>query len=312
MDLAYKNTIDKNVWYIAQKSVSSISAGRQCLAKKISEEYVCGMKVGILLAAYGSSTAHAEHTLRAFDKIVRERFAQVPVRWAFTSLLIRERLAKARVKRDSVRKALEKMRFERFTHVVVQPLQTIAGSEHHAILEDVQKLNHAHDDFTVYVGAPLLQTEEDVQAAARAVMQHIPARRNANDTVVLMGHGAKHAAVQRYADLAHAVYTLDAKVHVGTMNGAIVLDDIIARLGSCEKVWLMPLLSVIGQHALKDMAGKQKTSWRRQLEAAGYTCEPVLHGLAEYEGFMNIWLQHLQKTMDEISNSGGISCDTVC
>ncbi len=267
------------------------------------------MKVGILLVAYGSSNTHAEHTLRTFDKIVCERFPRIPVRWAFTSLLVRERLAKARVKRDSVRKALEKMRFERYTHVAVQPLQTIPGTEHEAIVDDACDLMHIHKDFHILVGAPLLQSEDDVQWAARAVMQHIPPQRVTGESVVLMGHGAKHVAVQRYADLANAVYALDAHVHVGTMNGAVVLDDIIPRLTGSRKVWLMPLLSVIGLHALKDMAGKQKSSWRRHIEAAGFLCEPVLHGLAEYEGFMEIWLSHLQEIMNKLPPCGENACD---
>ncbi len=259
--------------------------------------YFQGMKTGILLAAYGSSNPQAEHTLRAFDKCVRERFAPLPVRWAFTSLLIRERLAKARVKRDSVRKALEKMRFEKFTHVAVQPLQTIPGSEHEAILDDVRELNHIYKDFTVRVGAPLLHTDTDVANTAKAIIQHLPPERTPQEAVVLMGHGAKHHAVQRYADLAEAVYKIDPQVHVGTMNGAVLLEHIIPRLPTTHKVWLMPLLSVIGQHALKDMAGKQKSSWRKHIEAAGFPCEPVLHGLAEYEAFMEIWLAHLQEIL---------------
>ncbi len=253
------------------------------------------MKAGILLVAYGSSNAQAEHTLRAFDKKVRERFPLFPVRWAFTSVLIRERLAKARVKRDSVRKALEKMRFERYDHVAVQPLQTIPGSEHEAILEDVRDLTHIYKDFTITVGAPLLQSDADVLSAAKAIIQHLPPERQKEEAVVLMGHGAKHHAVQRYADLAEAVHALDAHVHVGTMNGAVLLEDIIPHLNPAHKVWLMPLLSVIGLHALKDMAGKQRSSWRKHIEAAGCSCYPVLHGLAEYEAFMEIWLNHLQE-----------------
>ncbi len=270
------------------------------------------MKIGILLAAFGSSTAHAEHTLRAFDKTVRERFPQVSVRWAFTSLLMRERLAKARVKRDSVRKALEKMRFEKYTHVAVQPLQTIPGSEHLTIVDDAHNFMTAHKDFSVYVGAPLLQSDADVLTAARAVIQHIPAERLPTESVVLMGHGAVHPAVQRYADLAQAVHALDAHVHVGTMDGGVIeLGDIMPQLQKGENVWLMPLLSVIGQHALKDMAGKQKSSWRRRIEAEGFACKPVLHGLAEYEGFMNIWLAHLQEVMDTLkAHSGEHICET--
>lgn len=50
-------------------------------------------KQGILLAAFGSGSRQGESTLRLFDARVRERFPGVPVRWAFTSVLMRERLA---------------------------------------------------------------------------------------------------------------------------------------------------------------------------------------------------------------------------
>ncbi len=257
------------------------------------------MKKGILLVAFGSSNAQADHTLRRFDAQVRESFAGINVRWAFSSLLLRERLAKVRVKRDSVVKALQKMYFEKYTHVAVQPLQTIPGQEHHTIIEEVHKLTQGLTNFTVRVGAPLLQEEHDIQKTAHAIVRHVPEQRMPQESVVLLGHGAEHNAVQRYADLAQYVYALDKHIHIGTMCNTLPLENIIPILSRGHKVWLMPLLSVIGQHALKDMAGKQKSSWRKRIEAAGYLCEPVLHGLAEYEGFMEIWLEHLKHTMQQ-------------
>ena len=258
------------------------------------------MKLGILLVAYGSSNSQGEYALRTFDGIVRTRFPNIAVRWAFSSLLIRERLAKKRVKRDSVNKALEKMYFEKYTHIAVQPLQTIPGSEHLNIIHEKNQVMRTHKNFIIHVGTPLLQTKEDIDATAHAIIKHLPHERLENESVVFMGHGAKHTAVSRYLDLAHAVYSLDTNVHIGTMNGDKGLEDIIPQLIPGKKVWLMPLLSTIGQHALQDMAGKQKYSWRSKIEAKGFKCEPVLHGLAEYEGFMNIWLLHLQHIMNNI------------
>ncbi len=267
------------------------------------------MKKGILLVAFGSSTPQADHTLRLFDSKVRQSFAGVNVRWAFSSLLLRERLAKVRIKRDSVLKALQKMHFEKYTHVAVQPLQTIPGQEHITILQDVQKLTQGLQNFTVKVGAPLLQKDDDVQRTAAAILRHIPQERRNTESVLLLGHGAEHKAVHRYIDLHAAVQARDVHVHIGTMCGALALEDIFPKLPPAQKVWLMPLLSVIGQHALKDMAGKQKSSWRKRLEAAGFLCQPVLHGLAEYEGFIDIWLEHLHDIMVTLPQNGEHICD---
>ncbi len=260
------------------------------------------MKQGILLAAFGSSNPQGENTLKLFDQVVRARFVGIPLRWAFTSLILRERLAAARIKRDSVRKALQKMSFEKYTHVAVQPLQTIPGSEYSALLEDVKWVETKYN-MQIFVGEPLLSSTQDIKLAAEAVLKHLPSEREEDDAVVLMGHGAVHKAVQLYEDLANAVYLHDEYVHVGTMNGAMTLEQILPKLKDLQKVWLMPLLSVVGLHALNDMAGKDEDSWLSRIQAAGHDCIPVIHGIAEYEGFINIWLEHLAQTIKKMDEA---------
>lgn len=265
------------------------------------------MKRAILLAAYGAATLQSEAALRHFAAVARERFPGVPVRWAFTSCRVRERMAAARKKTDSVQKALQKLWFEKFTHVAVQPLQTIPGRENMDIGAAVCDM--ARDtSLQLRVGAPLLACREDVARAAAAVVAHLPAERRPDEDVVLMGHGAKHAAVERYAALAQAVAVLDRRVHVGAMNGAVCLEDILPGLAS-RRVWLMPLLSVVGRHALEDMAGHGPGSWRSRIEAAGHECRPVLRGTAEYGGFITLWLDHLEEAMRGLTG-GGLSIQT--
>ena len=72
------------------------------------------MKRAILLVAFGASSAQGQSALKSFDARVRARFPGLPVRWAYTSLLLRERLARARQKSDSVLKALRRLCFEKF------------------------------------------------------------------------------------------------------------------------------------------------------------------------------------------------------
>lgn len=250
------------------------------------------MKIAILLVAYGTSSPQGRGSLRQFDAWVCERFPGICVRWALSSELLRTRLTRARQKNDSVLKALRRLCLENFTHVAVQPLQIIPGSEHTDVRADADEAGRL-DGLHVSIGTPLLACDEDIRAAAQAVLAHLPEERRADEDVVLMGHGSRKQAVTAYAALAGAVQALDARVHVGTMSGALELEALLPRLTS-RRVWLMPLLSVVGRHTLEDMAGDAPDSWRSRIEAAGHTCAPVVRGTAEYRAFADIWLRHLE------------------
>lgn len=256
-----------------------------------------------MLVAFGAGSAQGQSALRGFDALVRQRYPGMPVRWAYTSLLLRERMAQARQKSDSVFKALRRLALERFEAVAVQPLQTIPGQEHGEVCAAVEDAV-AQDGLRCRVGLPLLATDDDVRETAQALVRHLPPERQAAEDVVFMGHGARHAAVSRYADLALAVHGLDPRVHVGAMNGAALLEDILPVLAS-PRVWLAPLLSVVGRHALEDMAGAGGHSWRSRIEAQGHQCRPVLVGTAEYAGVAEVWLRHLGDAVQSLTQIQG-------
>ncbi|WMW65670.1 sirohydrochlorin cobaltochelatase [Nitratidesulfovibrio liaohensis] len=257
------------------------------------------MKKGILLAAFGSGTPQGQSTLRLFDERVRALFPGVPVRWAFTSVVMRNRLAAARQKTDSVQKALRKMWFEKYTHVAVQSLHSIPGAEYADLLADVEDMRATEgrpDGFVrATVGAPLLDSDDDIRRATAALLTHLPPERAPGDACVCMGHGTWHEGESRYGVLSAQVRERDPLVHIGTMDGDCTIDDILPRLAEAgvRRVWLLPLLSVVGRHAMLDMAGDAPDSWRSRIVAAGMECVPVLRGTAEYGGFVDIWLDHL-------------------
>lgn len=261
--------------------------------------YTAAMKCAILLVAFGAAGRQAQEALRGVDAQVRTAFPGLPVRWAYTSHLLRERLALARQKSDSVLKALRRLQFEGFRQVAVQPLQSIPGDEYgevRAVLEDVA----ASSALRLELGTPLLNDETDVEAAAQAVLAHLPPGRTPDEDVVLMGHGARHPAMSRYEALARAVRARDAHIHVGAMSGPLELEALLPGLTS-RRVWLLPLLSVVGRHALEDMAGAAESSWRSRLERAGHECCPILRGMAEYKGFAAIWLRHLAQAVARLN-----------
>ncbi len=260
------------------------------------------MKKGILLAAFGAMGRQSQFALKLVEEEARRRFPGVGLRWAFTSPLVRERLADARQKTDSVRKALQKMYFEKFTHVAVQPLHLIPGAEYADIVAEAESMSGQRGFAEVRVGLPLLTG--DCRAAARAVLAHLPEGRAKEEAVVFMGHGAKHSAHSLYEELARAVAYEDRLVFIGTMNGSANIDAVLAGLSvsGVRVAWLLPLLAVIGRHALHDMAGNGRESWKARIEEAGITCRPVLKGMVEYSAFVNLWLDNLEQAMADGEN----------
>lgn len=249
-------------------------------------------KKAILLAAYGASNFQSQESLRAFETICRAKFPGIPVRWAFTSITIIERLARRRQKSDSLRKALLKLYFEKFEQVAIQPLQTIPGREYEDVLENVRSICRDSGLFCM-VGAPLLNAEEELGLVAQKLLENLPTQRAPLEDIVFMGHGAKHKAVKFYEKLGDELAKIDKRVHIGTMEGKNILDEILPRLQS-GKVWLLPLLSLVGKHAIEDMAGQSSQSWKSRIENSGHECEPVLKGMAEYGDLAEIWLDHLR------------------
>ncbi len=79
------------------------------------------------------------------------------------------------------------------------------------------------------------------------------------------------------------------------MEGFPEIDHIRDRLlaGKFTKAWLMPFMSVAGDHAVNDLAGDEEDSWKSALTKAGVECVPVLKGTAEYDVFVDIWADHL-------------------
>ena len=260
------------------------------------------MKQGILLAAFGSGTNQAEAAFRQFEALTRARFPGIPVRWAFTSMLMRERLASARVKSDSVRKALMRMRFERFTHVVVQPLHVIPGLEYNEICSDVEALRSEGVFVSLAVGVPLLSfPDHGIAPAARVLVSDLPLKRQPTEAVLFVGHGSRHTSTTLYADLANAVQALDPLVFIGTLSGTRSLETLLPALSSLHvtTVWVLPLLAVVGRHTLEDLAGASSDSWCSRLEAHGFVCKPVLKGMMEYPGILDLWAQRIAEVLPQ-------------
>jgi sirohydrochlorin cobaltochelatase len=264
------------------------------------------VKKGILLAAFGSASPLGERALKNFAEITGGRFPDARVRFAFTSDQLRSRLAAAGKKTDSVKKALCRMGFERYTHVAVQSLHLIPGSEYEALLEEAREAGEQGGPKHIAVGRPLLQDADDVRLAAEALLAHLPPERRPDEAVICMGHGTRHGGAASYEALAKTVACADKLIFIGTLEGRYGIQHLLPAIHTAgvKTIWLLPLLAVIGKHAEQDMAGTDPASWHSRISKAGFTCRPVLKGSVEYSGFAEIWLMHLAKAMHTLSAQG--------
>jgi sirohydrochlorin cobaltochelatase len=252
-------------------------------------------KVGILLVAFGSSEPSAQVSFDNIDKAVKATYPDIPVRWAYTSHIIRKKLAKQGKHLDSPEVALAKMMDEGFTHVAVQSLHTIGGAEYHDLRRTVGAFKVMGGFQRIILGYPLLATQEDMQRAVDGILETIPKDRQKGDAVVLMGHGTHHPSNAFYAALMFQLQLKDPGIFMGTVEGYPAVDDIKEMLlkKKIKKAYLMPFMSVAGDHAKNDMAGDEEDSWKSILTKAGIQCVPILKGTAEYDSFVDIWVSHI-------------------
>jgi len=252
-------------------------------------------KVGILLVAFGSSEDSAQVSFENIDKKVKETYPGIPVKWAYTSHIIRKKLAEQGKVLDSPEVALAKMLDEDFTHVAVQSLHTIGGAEFHDLRRSVGGFTIMRGFDRVILGNPLLATQEDMERTVEAIFATIPAERTKEEAVVLMGHGTHHPSNAFYSALNFQLQVQDPNVFVGTVEGYPELDTIQAllRKNGIKKVYLMPFMSVAGDHAKNDMAGDEDDSWKSILTKEGYEVVTILKGTAEFDEFVQIWVDHL-------------------
>jgi len=251
----------------------------------------------IVLVAFGSRESKAQRAFRVMGQATRARFPSYPVRWAFTSSMIRRKWAEAGHPVDSPSMALARLRDEGVTHVAVQSLHTIAGREFDELQQEIHQCQQGPGMcFRISLGQPLLASLQDLRLAVAVLMTHVPKARRPDEPVIVMGHGTEqHPAELAYVAAAAEFQRLDPRVFLATVEGQPAFTTVLKQLprSGARRVWLVPFMAMAGNHVIQDMNGPAADSWTSQLTRRGFTPRPVLKGTAEYVGIQDIWLNHL-------------------
>lgn len=274
--------------YIEEVNLNTYYGGK----KKMSDT----TKKAILAVSFGTSHNDTrEVTIDAIEKDMQAAFPEYPLYRAWTSKMIINKVNKRdHVHIDTVKEAMEKMRADGITDVLVQPTHVINGIENDIMKEEA--LSYREDFHSISFGDPLLTSEQDNREVLEAVAEEFSWLKE-DEVLVLMGHGTTHYANSIYAALD---YTFKDKGHknifLGTVEAYPSMESImkLVRKYAPSKVVLAPFMIVAGDHAKNDMAGDDPESWYSQFKEAGYEVEAVIKGLGEYPGIRKILVNHLK------------------
>ena len=263
-------------------------------------------KEGILLVAFGTSVPEAQPAFKAVDAEFKKAFPGSPVVWAYTSQIIRKKLAAQGHPVGSISDGMAQLAKDGVKVVRVQSLHVLAGEEftelERAVLLDVSKNPGRFE--AVFMGRHLLESKHDAQELLAAILADTKSQRGKNTALVLMGHGQSHGRADLTFEGTRAVFhDADKRVFMATVEGARSVDDLLVELKAAKvkKVVIEPLMLVAGDHAHNDLAGDEDDSWASKLKAAGFKVETNLKGLGQIAGARAILVRHAREAADDLT-----------
>ena len=258
----------------------------------------------ILVVSFGTSYNDTRsQTICAIENAIADAYPDYSVQRAFTAQTIIDKLAKRDgLVIDNVEQALDRAKKAGVKTMIVQPTHLMDGNEYHDLSDTLDQ--YAEDFTNLVLGDPLLTTDADYEAVAAAITASTKAKDDGSTAICFMGHGTDAESNQDYVKL-QGVLTDGGfgNYYIGTVEATPTVDDLLAAIdekGNYKKVVLQPLMVVAGDHANNDMAGDEEDSWKSIFEKAGYEVEPVLQGLGGNSAIQDIYLQHVQASVDSI------------
>ncbi|MDR3175105.1 MAG: sirohydrochlorin cobaltochelatase [Desulfovibrio sp.] len=252
------------------------------------------LEKAILIVAFGTSVEKARVAYATVEQQVKEAFPDHRVEWAWSA---RTLLGTTPARMPSTQQALAKLGADGTEDVLVFSLHVIPGREYHDLIQTVKAFEGLPKGLKeIRLGPPLLHDTDSLKAAAAILVKNAATARKPGEALLLAGHGTHHPAGIYYPALQYYLSALDRNAFVGTIEGEPDFEEARAAMKSAgvKKVWLAPLMTVAGDHSRNDLFGPEAESWKRRLEADGFTVECVDRGLGEDRELISLWIKGLK------------------
>lgn len=267
-------------------------------------------KSAILVVSFGTSVPEARQAINNLVDTARKNFPDAEVRLAFTSNIIRRKLAKE--SKEFIMnpvQALAQLNDEGFANVYVASTHMIPGEEYDelaGVVDAFGSLDGKYGFKNIMLTSPFLNGVDDCEGMADVLINRFKTQlQKENTAIILMGHGTpEHFANALYSQLQLALDTKAyGKFFLGTVEAAPKINDVITKLKrhpEIKHLVLSPLMIVAGDHAHNDLAGEDDPeSWINILKSEGFSdISTYLVGLGQDENIARKFESNIRELME--------------
>lgn len=253
-------------------------------------------KKAILVVSFGTSHLDTlDKNIKVIEDDIQVAYPDYKLYRAFTSHMIIKKLKSVNhITINTVSEAINQMKKDGITELLVQPTHIIHGIENDNMIRDI---NTEKESFSsIKIATPLLSSYSDYIKVVDITIDYY--KPSDNEALVLMGHGTTHYANASYPALSYTFAQQGySNVFVGTVEGYPELDDVISLIKKCpvRSIKLLPFMLVAGDHAKNDMDGSDEDSWKSRFIQEGYQVETIVKGLGELKEIRDLYLEHLKE-----------------
>ena len=266
-------------------------------------------KDAIVVLSFG--TTFKDQRTKAIDataKAIQAAHPNAKVVTAFTSHIVIKHIIENEGKCDYLtpEQTLDQLKKEGYTRIALVSLDIIPGMEYKY---DIALFHEYKTQFKkMTLGTPLMywqgqeEQPDDVDQAMRSL--DLPAYKKGT-AILLMAHGTPDPSNAYYSVMQEKLRAMKRNdVHIYTVEGWPRLDDWAGKLKmhKVEKIILMPLMMVAGDHANNDMAGDEDDSHKVILQKMGFKVETKLQGLGENKKIRDIFVERADEAWNALMN----------
>jgi sirohydrochlorin cobaltochelatase len=246
-------------------------------------------KAAVILVAFGASDPEARKVYDYIDVRAKSRFPGYAVSWAFTSAVIRKKLAQRGTRTACPAEAIKEAHRQGHGRVVLQSLHVVPGQEYLALQR------FAVSDGSCSIGDALLTSERDIDETLQALRQEIVF--DAANVVVAHGNDRFPKLNRQVLAFAQRIEAAHPRVWVCSVEGqpgTAHLESVRRAAEHTGRVHFIPLMLVAGEHIQSDVMGDEPDSWKQRVGASAATCS---RPLGYNDRVLDIYFRHLEAAL---------------